>query len=96
MNKLNAVLNIIIGTIIGTFIGYVICKVWYLKKYPSIYMMQPSPWYIGILVRGFVTILVILICMLIKAVIKRNVPGICAAGALLILLIPVTVIMFNV
>ncbi len=96
MKKWNTVLNIIIGAFIGTFIGYIVYTVWYYKTNTMLYVMQPNSWYLGILVRGLVTIFVIFICLVIKAVIKRNAISICAAGVFLILLIPVTLTVFGV
>ena len=70
MKRLNAILNTIIGAFVGVFIGHGIYVVWNFKTRPELYAMQSAPWYTSILVYGVFTVVVLLICFVIKAIIK--------------------------
>ena len=70
MKRLNTILNTIIGAFIGVFIGHGIYVVWNFKTRPELYAMQSAPWYTSILVYGVFTVVVLLICFVIKAIIK--------------------------
>ena len=72
MKKLNNILNVIIGAFAGVFFGHGICVVWNFKTRPELYAMQSAPWYTSILVYGAFTIVVLLICFVIKAIIKHK------------------------
>ena len=72
MKKLNHILNVIIGAFIGVFIGHGIYVIWNFKTHPELYAMQSAPWYTSILVYGAFTIAVLLICFVIKAIIKHK------------------------
>ena len=70
MKKLNQILNVIIGAFVGTFIGRGIYVVWNFNTHPELYAMYSAPWYTSILVDGAFTVVVLLICFVIKAIIK--------------------------
>lgn len=70
MKKLNHILNIIIGAFLGVFIGHGIYIVWDFKSNPELYAMQSAPWYTSILVHGVFTLVVLLVCIVIKSLIK--------------------------
>lgn len=70
MKKLNHILNIIIGAFLGVFIGQGIYIVWDFKSNPELYAMQSAPWYTSILVHGVFTLVVLLVCIVIKSLIK--------------------------
>jgi len=65
-------LNTIIGAFTGVFIGHGVYVVWKFKTDPELYAMQSAPWYSSILVYGAFTIVVLLICFGIKAIIKHK------------------------
>ena len=73
MKKFMNILNIIIGTFIGVFIGHGIYVIWNYLKYPEIYAMQSAPWYTSILVYGVFTCVIVVVCSLIKVVIKLRI-----------------------
>lgn len=62
----------IMGSFIGVFIGSGIWKYWNYKKHPEFYIQNSAPWYTGLILNGIVTLVVVLICMVIIAVIKRK------------------------
>ena len=72
MKRLNTILNTIIGAFVGVFIGHGGYVIWNFKTRPELYAMQSAPWYTSILVYGAFTIVVLLICFVIKAIIKRK------------------------
>ncbi|MBO5281984.1 MAG: hypothetical protein J6B43_02470 [Lachnospiraceae bacterium] len=72
MKKLNHILNIIIGAFGGAFIGHGIYIVWDFKTNPKLYAMQSAPWYTSILVYGVFTLVVLLVCIVIKAIIRHK------------------------
>lgn len=57
---------------LGVFIGHGIYVLWDFKTHPGLYAMQSVPWYTSILVYGVSTVVVLLICIAIKAVIKHK------------------------
>lgn len=71
MKKLNTLINIIMGAFIGVFIGHVIYVVWDFKTRPELHALQSAPWYTSILLYGAFTLAVLLVCVMIKVIIKR-------------------------
>ena len=69
--KINQILNIIMAAIIGQFIGYGLYQYWHFRKYPDFYIVQSAPWYIGILVSGLFTLVILVICMIVKVIMKH-------------------------
>jgi ABC-type antimicrobial peptide transport system permease subunit len=72
MKRLNIILNTIMGAFIGVFIGRGIYVIWDFKTHPELYAVQSAPWYTSILVYGAFTIVVLLVCIVIKAIIKSK------------------------
>lgn len=72
MKRLNTFLNTIIGSFIGVFIGHVLWKIWDFKTSPELYAMQSAPWYTSILLYGVVTSVLVLVCVVIKVIIKHK------------------------
>ena len=72
MKKLNTIVNTTIGAFVGAFIGHGIYVVWNFKTRPELYAMQSAPWYTSIMMYGAFTIVVLLICFVIKAISKRK------------------------
>lgn len=73
MKRLNNILSTIMGAFIGVFIGHGGYVVWNFKTRPELYAMQSAPWYTSILVYGAFTLVVLLVCIAIKAIIKHKV-----------------------
>lgn len=72
MQMLNDFLNTIIGSSIGIYIGHVLWRIWDFKTEPEFYAMQSAPWYTSILLYGVVTFIEVLVCVVIKAIIKHK------------------------
>ena len=70
MKKLNTVLNIIMGSCIGVFIGMSVYQCYDYHAHPGLYELTSAPWYTNILVHGVVTVIVLVICAIIKVIIK--------------------------
>lgn len=73
MKKLNIILNIVMGANVGVFIGHGLYTVYDFKTHPDLYEIQSAPWYTNILMYGAVTVVVILVCLIIKAVLKHRI-----------------------
>ena len=72
--KVNQILNIIMGSFIGIFIGSGLYKCWHFRKYPGLYAMQSAPWYTSIFINGLFTLLLLTICMIVKAILIEKIP----------------------
>ena len=71
-NKLNSILSIIMGSVVGVFIGYSVYSVWDYKTHPGLYAMQSAPWYTGLLIYGGFAAAVLILCIILKCVIRKN------------------------
>lgn len=72
MKRLNTILNTVMGAFAGGFIGYSIYTFWDFKTHPGLYALTSAPWYSSVLVHGAVTLVVLVICAVIKVVVKRK------------------------
>lgn len=72
MKTLNHILNIVIGVSIGSFIGFVLYDIWKLIYHPEIYAAQALPFRTFILLRGIFPFIIVVVCLVIKVIIKRN------------------------
>jgi len=68
MKRLSTILNTIMGAFVGVFIGHGICVALNFKMNPGMYAMQSAPWYTSILLYGVFTLIVLTICIVIKAI----------------------------
>ena len=72
MKKINIIINIFIAVFIGVFIGHGVYTVWDFKTHPELYVVQSAPWYTSILIYGVLTIILLLICIVIKVIINHK------------------------
>lgn len=72
LKRVNNLLNVIMGAFVGVFIGHGAYVIWDFNAHPEIYAMQSAPWYTSILVYGVFTLASLLICVVIKAIIKHK------------------------
>ena len=70
--KIQTTLNIIIGSFGGTFIGHALERYMHYRKYPAIYEIHSAPWYTALIIPAIFTLIVILVCIVIKIVLKRK------------------------
>ena len=70
MKKINKFLNNFMGAFTGVFIGRSAYVIWNYKMHPQRYAMQSAPWYTGILVNGVITLVVLMICFLLRLGLK--------------------------
>ena len=73
MKKWSGVLNSIMGGACGWFLGQVIWIVYDFKKHPEIYAIQSAPWYSRILTGGGITLVILLVCLVVKAINKYRI-----------------------
>ena len=73
MKKWNRALNSIMVTAIAvTVVCFVVDYVYLMILRPEIYAMRSAPWYAGGLVFGAITLVLLLVCIVIKALIKHK------------------------
>lgn len=72
LKKINSFINILIGGFIGAFIGGSIFRYLDYKNHPELFVMQSAPWYTGIQISGIALIVVLIICVLIKIIIRKK------------------------
>ncbi|MEG0854806.1 MAG: hypothetical protein RSF82_13095 [Angelakisella sp.] len=72
LKKVNDILNIVMGSFVGVTIGHSIYKYLNYRKYPDLYAMQSAPWYSSILLYFGFTVVVLLICSIVKIIIKQK------------------------
>lgn len=73
MKKWNRTLNSIMITSVSiTVIRFIVDYVDLTVLRPEVYAMRSAPWYIGGLVYGAVTLAIVLICVIIKAIIRHK------------------------
>lgn len=70
MKNAKKIINTIMGAFVGVFIGHSAYVVWNYKSHPELYAMQSAPWYTSILVYGGFTLVVLVVCSVIKVVLK--------------------------
>lgn len=71
-DTLNRILNIVMGSFCGIFIGYGLYSFIDYRARPGPYAMQSAPWYTGTLLYGIVTAAVLLVCLLLKRIIRKK------------------------
>ena len=74
MKKWNRILNsVMITSVSVTIVRFIVDYVDLMILRPEVYAMRSAPWYVGGLVYGAITLVVLLICIVIKAIIKYKV-----------------------
>ena len=71
MKKFIQILNIIMGSVVGLFIGYSVFISWNHKTNPELYAYYSAPWYTGIWIYGAFALAVLVVCIVIKAILKH-------------------------
>ena len=72
LRKLKCFLNIVIGSSIVVFIGFGIYKFWHFKTYANLYAIQSAPWYTELLLDGALVAVVVVVCIILKLIIRKN------------------------
>ncbi len=73
MKKLNDFLNVIMGSFFGVFVGSTIANYREYRTYPEIYEASSAPWYYHGALTSFILFLaVVIICVLIKLLIRKK------------------------
>lgn len=72
MKRFDQLLNIICCVFIGIFIASFGYTIFDYIHHPGYYIVQSSPWYTPLIVRGIFTLLIIIVCIGIKIIIKKH------------------------
>ena len=73
MKKVNRALNTIMNTVVAFFLCRSVFYIWDYISNPDAYAMQSSPWYTAMLWLGAYTLVIVVVCSVIKAVIKHRI-----------------------
>lgn len=71
MKKLVHFLNIIMVCVAGLYMGYSIFILWNRIANPGLYAYYSAPWYTGILLYGVMALAGLVVCTVIKAILKH-------------------------
>lgn len=71
MKTVKKIINTVMGAFVGVFIGHSVYVIWNYKKQPELYAMQSAPWYTSIMVYGGFTLVVLVVCLIIKIILAR-------------------------
>lgn len=74
MKMFHTILNIIMGSGLGVFAGMSIYQCYDYYAHPKVYEWTSAPWYTSILLHGIFTAALLVICGVIKAIIKHTRP----------------------
>ncbi len=69
--KINLVINGIIYSVILLFISQLIETFIDYKIHPNLYATYSAPWYLGILIKGFVALFAIITAFIVKLIVKK-------------------------
>jgi len=72
LKKLNDSLNTFMGASCGLFLGKSAYVFWDYKTHPDLYAICSTPWYTSIQVYGAATAVVLLICIVVKVLIRKK------------------------
>lgn len=73
MSKVNRILNTIMNTVVAFFLCRSMFYIWDYLTNPDAYAMQSAPWYTAMLWLGAYTLVIVVVCSVIKAVIKHRI-----------------------
>lgn len=71
MVKIKKILNGIMGVCLGYYVGHCIFVLWNHYRHPEFYGMQSAPWYTSLWVNGLMLLAVLLVCTMIKLILKH-------------------------
>lgn len=70
--QIDQFLTILSGTSIGVFVGHFAYAYWHFRTHAELYAMRSAPWYAGAVVYGIVTVVLLIICYLLKLVVRKK------------------------
>ena len=71
MRKIKKILNAIMSVCLGYYMGHCIFVLWNHHRHPEYYAMQSAPWYTSLWVYGLMLLAVVLVCMIIKMILRH-------------------------
>ena len=72
MKKINRTLNTIMNTVVAFFLCRSVFYIWDYLTNQEAYAMQSAPWYTAMLLLGVYTMLVVVVCSVIKVIVKNR------------------------
>ncbi len=71
MRRLQIGLTAMIVSILASFSGYTAYSFWHYLTYPEVHLAESAPWYTGVILYGAIALLTIIICTLLKLILRR-------------------------
>ncbi len=72
MKKLNGLMNLLIACWAGLFLGYGLFEIWDYFRFPELYRGIEVPWYMSILFRGLMVMVLLVVLILLKTAVSRS------------------------
>ena len=72
MKRLRSFLNLLIACWAGLFLGYGLFDLWDYFQFPERYRIGDTPWYMSILFRGLVLMVLLVVLILLKTAVGRS------------------------
>ena len=72
MKKINRALNTIMNTVVAFFLCRSVFYIWDYLTNPDAYAMQSAPWYTAMLLLGVYTMVIVVVCSVIKVIVKNR------------------------
>ena len=73
MKKLNVILNaIMIMSVSATIVRAIMDYVYLIILHPEMYAITSFPWYANSVLYGAITLVILIVCMVIKGIMKRK------------------------
>lgn len=70
LKRISLIPNILMGSFLGVFLGRWLFQYIHYMTHPEYYASMSAPWYTGVLVYGGFTAIIILVCLILKLVVK--------------------------
>ncbi|SCJ37476.1 hypothetical protein [Neobittarella massiliensis] len=72
LKKIYGLIGVLMGCFTGAFIGGAAFRFADYKKHPGLYAMQSAPWYTGIQITGIALVVLLLLCVAVRALIRNK------------------------
>lgn len=72
LKKIYGLIGVLMGCSTGVFFGGAAFRFADYKKHPGLYAMQSAPWYTGIQITGIALVVLLLLCVAVRALIRNK------------------------
>ena len=72
LRRISRLLNVVMGAMAGTFLGKIVFDYLHFKRNPGLYETFSAPWYTGAVLYGAVVLTALVILVIIKLLVGRE------------------------